>query len=381
MPILMCKNEPVYNETTNTVLNEALLPKFPKGEFDYNSFKRNRYFSEGTNGGARALHQQLLDLSKKEMPSLTVDMKLRFCLSDCYWFKYEGVDATWESRSPYINDFSRLDYITRDSSAPTIETGGSFNKRWVKDERGNRFLIKTLENDQIRAEIFSSRLAEAFSLNVQKAFPIGKQGLDGSLVALGNITDTEWMLLPYSIVSDPQKHRVNGKRPSEIVSVYDDPQQFLHQALEMVLFDAIVMNQDRANNMGNLAIFKHSETGEVKFPPLFDFNLAKISPGNYGLHQFLVEVVDNLRKDNLVEDSLEILRRWNMVVPDQIEKYKNEEVQERPQSTLEIEGGPELSLEQGIPYHKVLDGFWSRRLELLIEMLEDDPFNDTLAFS
>lgn len=125
MPILMCKDIPVYDSRSKEILALDLLPALSAQSFKYETFKRRRYFLN-TNGASRQLMEGT--------PANWLEKKLRFSLSDCYWYKYEEKKLShinFESHSPYLNHFTRLGSIQRDSAMPAQTLTGSFTKEWV----------------------------------------------------------------------------------------------------------------------------------------------------------------------------------------------------------------------------------------------------------
>lgn len=100
------------------------------------------------------------------------------------------------------------------------------------------------------------------------------------------ISTVDEMLLDFRLLDV----RVNGYSPREISKVFGG--DFLEEALILVLFDAVVGNNDRKQNMGNLAVLKNSKTGALSFPPLFDFNLAHIESKNFFLHEVAMTLIE-----------------------------------------------------------------------------------------
>ena len=291
MTYLMCKETPIYNQTTDHILQPHLLPAVTAGDFSPEAFKKWRYFLS-SNGASRQLVQ--------DTPNW-IDKKRRFSLSDCYWYKQDGDNATFATHSPYLNPFSTLAQIVLDSSMPAQTLTGSFTKEWFIHADGTRKLRKVSLAWQMEAEVECYRLASILGLRMNHVQRENEQS-----VIIDNLTDPQWMLLDYKVLGV----KVNGFSPIAINSVYGHDQH-LGDILNMVLFDAVVGNTDREKNMGNLAIYKHAETGQMKLPPMFDFNLAKLQLPHY----FLAPVAKQLQHDNLSQQALAILTDWQPRIP------------------------------------------------------------------
>jgi hypothetical protein len=182
---------------------------------------------------------------------------------------------------------------------PAETLGGSFTKEWIITENGSRVLRKLGFEEQTEAEYASCALARDLGIPCNKA-----EKESPTTVLIYNISDFDLMLLTYQQLGI----KVNGFSPKAVASIFEDRKVEQH-ALIQILFDAIVGNNDRKNNMGNLAVLKNADTGEITFPPMFDFNLAHHLQKNL----FLGDVARNIHADGYSEKSLEILKDWGQI--------------------------------------------------------------------
>ena len=346
MPILMCKDEEVYDSRTKEVFRKELLPMVNIEEtFNYESFRRKRYFLN-TNGASRQLMEGT--------PSEWIEKKLRFSLSDCYWYKYDDkkIDhISFATHSPYINHFTRLGNIQRDSAIPGQTLTGSFTKEWIVAEDGKRYMLKSGLPRNIFAEYFSVELAKMFDLRVNDAI-LDEESKKWGTIKIENITNIDEMLLDFRLLDI----EVNGYSPVEISDVFGGA--YLKEALEMVLFDAVVGNNDRKQNMGNIAVMKNSNTGVLTFPPLFDFNLSHIESRNYFLH----DVATTLKRDGLEQRSIDQLHIW---------KSKIEEIRSGiDRKCLDIVEGTDIETEDYFPMWVEAIGYFKDNLEELLNFLK-----------
>jgi hypothetical protein len=284
---LMCKNIPIYDIQANIILNSKLVPRQFKDRKDFNDWKKARLFII-SNSASRSLVQAI--------PGSWIERKRQLSLSDCYWIKLDWDNVKFEQITPYLNEFTTLRVLIKDSSLPAETLGGSFLKEWIIWGNGERVMRKAALRGFAEVEVVCYQLSQLLNLPCNEIIQE-----DESNVIVKNITDLDWMLITYLQMGI----KVNGYSPKAVASIYANKENEI-LALKQILFDAVVGNGDRKTNMGNLAVLKHSSTGEIKFPPMFDFNLAHLEQKNY----YLSDVITNIKNDDYTEHAIEFLNSW-----------------------------------------------------------------------
>lgn len=287
---LMCKDTEIYDIDSNTILNKQLVPRQFKDIIDFEKWLNSRRFTV-TNEIAK-------DVMYRVSPNL-IAYKRSLSLSDCYWVKENYDICTFNEITPYENDFMIKHKDIRKQSIPLKTLGGSFTKEWAISKDGKRVIRKYGTAKQLTVEY------DAWLLSCDFKIPCNEVTLYDNYVEIENISNLDWMLITYSQLGK----KVNGGSPVEILSVYVNPLDSIGAVLDLELFDAVIGNNDRQSNMGNLAVLKNTITGELKFPPMFDFNLAH----NWQLNMYLMNTAILLHKDNLADNAIQTLIKWGTI--------------------------------------------------------------------
>ncbi|MCL1807909.1 MAG: hypothetical protein FWG31_09440 [Oscillospiraceae bacterium] len=276
MPLLMCKDVPVYDINTGCVLRKELMPCDP---FNLLKWKNARSFLR-TNKAAESVLQKVIHLS--------FVLKRRLSLSDCYWIKDSREKKRFDQITPYMHPFVSMELITKktiNTSVPDHTLGGSFPKYWVIRGDGQRAIRKLEPASMAQVEVECSNLLDRIK------FPHACVEADGEgAVLINNITNLKQMLIPFHILGESAVG-YDVSSVSTVYAKYGIPRiEAEEYVLRTVLFDAIVGNYDRYQNMSNWAIYKDSDTGANKLPPVYDFNLAHLDAPNIYLRK-IVEII------------------------------------------------------------------------------------------
>lgn len=235
----------------------------------------------------------------QSVPENWIKRKRQLSLSDCYWIKHDVDKTKFDEITPYKNTFISFRTMVRNSSVPAQTLTGTFTKEWVILTDGSRVMRKLEFEEHIESEYASIALANDLQIPCNKAVKENQ-----NTILIYNISNLNWMLITYQQMG----MKVNGYSPKGVASIFFD-ESSEQGALIQILFDAIVSNNDRHNNMGNLAVMKNTDTGECKFPPMFDFNLAHHMQENL----YLGEVSRNVHSAGLSAAAIQILKDWGKI--------------------------------------------------------------------
>lgn len=273
--LLMCKNNPVYDIDTDTVINREMLPGYMRVmSNDKNKFKHwiKLRYSSNTNSLARKLKGITFGQGNrvrinKETHALS--------LSDCYWIKQSEDRLLFEQISPYYTPFWSGAGCYQGQSIPTLYAPGYLDKYW---ENSNT-LCKLGKETIIEYEC--SRLCKIVNIPVADVEILpNKLG-----IAVRNITSPDIML---------EQADQSGMIDPDDFDNTDIIKHFGLAGFKMILIDAIVGNGDR--HAGNFGWVRDANTGVyLGMAPLYDFDHALDSTCESDL--LTSEAVD-IAKDN-----------------------------------------------------------------------------------
>ncbi|GHU92804.1 hypothetical protein FACS1894208_00730 [Clostridia bacterium] len=190
-------------------------------------------------------------------------------MSDSYWVHRNGDKATFQSASPYLNDFTEYGVCVSDKSVPDAELGGSFTKCWRRDSKtGQTFIVKYMPQNMVDSERAALILAAQLELPCAKEYTAWQQP---NSIAIENLTTHGKMLLP---LGGKLKYGYSFRAVQGLFSQMGVAQCEL--ILRTILFDAVVANYDRYENGSNWARMAVEANGSLSFhvSPMYDFNLA-----------------------------------------------------------------------------------------------------------
>ncbi len=202
-------------------------------------------------------------------------------LNDCYWVVDADSGSRFDDYNLYDNRFSRVlaqiaftghgSYVgTTFRSSPEFTTGGMLAKCWRRIN-GKIFLYKTgtegFANSGMEpySEFYAYQVAKAMQINAVE-YNIGKWK-DKLCSTCELFTDKN-----YSFISIGRLVR-NGGMEAVIKYYRDLGQDFYDEMVDMVVFDALIYNEDR--HFGNYGFLIDSRTNKIlKNAPLFDHGLS-----------------------------------------------------------------------------------------------------------
>jgi len=294
--ILMCKNIPIYNVTTNLILNQQLLPgSISRGTLTYLEWMKTRY-SVGSNVSARRL---MLRAFGSDNHNTSLGQTRALSLSDCYWLMYEDENLKFEEVTPYIH--KEWDGVGRfqGGSISTLFVNGAADKKWVNKN--------TLVKFSSSKELIPYKLAEQLGLD-----NLPNVRLEGSDLYISNFTSIDVML--------------ETMEQSGFVGNADNPQDlavtlFKEQAVALFTLDYLVEHDDR--HWGNYGFLRDSNSGEyLGMAHYYDFDWAW-SDGVIPLPQMALTDY-KLYIQELCKKSIEISSMFDSPYKEVIEKRAKE---------------------------------------------------------
>lgn len=251
--ILMCRDVPMYNISTDKVLNTQLLPGYMRVMSNNpNKFKHwiKLRYSSNTNNIAQSIREKVFN--KKNRATIDIETHA-LSLSDSYWIKQDTDRLKFEQISPYYNDFWKGTGYYFGQSIPTLYTPGYLNKYWVDSKTLCKIGQETL------IEVECAKLCKLCNIPVNNITQ-----RDQNSVLIENITSPKYML---------EQADQSGLIDPDDFDNDDIIKQFGLSGLQMILIDAIIGNGDR--HAGNFGWLRDTDTGAyICMAPLYDFDHA-----------------------------------------------------------------------------------------------------------
>ena len=288
--LLMCKNTPVYNITTDEVLNHALMPGTLAIEPSKENFKiwsQSRY-SSISNIASRRLQGSIFGQGNRQF----IDRRTRsFSLSDCYWIKQEDDPVRFADCSPYLSPFWKGNALYNGESIPTLYTDGYLSKWWENSE----WLIKSTYNPEIGRSAEETAGVEVDCCNLCKVAGVPVCDIvrrDETHIAIRNFTSADIMLEPAD---------TSGRIDTADFTLDDVLEVFGESGAKMITVDSIIGNIDR--HAGNFGFLRDSNTGlYLGMAPLFDFDHGLSNDNNSLIQNAAIA----LKKSNWLNCCVEI---------------------------------------------------------------------------
>lgn len=284
--LLMHKNDEVAKLTmyngkpmgVSTVLNDKLMPMGSRGSLE----KADEYIPIWHT--MRAIPRTRINAGKifeklGEPGKLSVNSH-GLSLTDCYWYKEEDANLTWEKVNLFTNPFSPDIYLSLydklkvQGTSPDYTTDGMLEKFWTM-MAGKPHLVKSGEYPGVTNgsgilaanEVAAYRIAELMNIPHIDYRIVSLENLPGLFSASRCFVENDSLeFVPASLF----KHQYLGysDADSEIEKLFIK-MGMKQEMKQMKKFDFMIGNHDR--HLGNFGVFQNSETMEVKgFVPLFD---------------------------------------------------------------------------------------------------------------
>lgn len=244
-------------------------------------------------------------------------------ITDNYWTKDIDSNLKYEDVVFKYNDMCKLalygkidDLNYQESRTPELTSVGSFEKCWFKDH-DKWLMIKKGSDEEIFSELFVYHLGKLIGLNMAIYLVKEKQK---EIVSIDFTNNAEVNFEPMHSILDEEEDYIEN-----INILYNFDKKLVHQYLDIIFLDAIVMNVDR--HTFNYGVLRDTHNGNIlKMAPNFDNNLSLVARGKSS----------NLnRNDILVKEFIKALEYIkNLGINYNIPKFTEEMLEKAYRKTL-----------------------------------------------
>ena len=221
-----------------------------------------------------------LDLSHNDTKGI-IDVCKGLSLNDSFWVVPEGFEGKFSEYNLYENRFSEILALVAYTGAggsrqafttsPELTTGGMLPKAWRYVEHDGIYLYKGGTTGASNAgrepycEYYASQIAETMGLNAVHYDLENWKGITASKCELFTNIDTAYI---------PIGRIVRTGGIAACLAWYDKlGTEFSEQLRSMLVFDALIYNEDR--HFGNFGVLRDNHSGEIIAPaPIFDNGLS-----------------------------------------------------------------------------------------------------------
>ena len=210
-----------------------------------------------------------------------IDVCKGLSLNDSYWVVPEGFEGKFSQYNLYENRFSEILALVAYTGAggsrqafttsPELTTGGMLPKAWRYVEHDGITLYKggttgaSNTGREPYCEYYASQIAETMRLNAVHYDLENWKGITASKCALFTNIDTAYI---------PIGRIVRTGGIAACLAYYDKlGPEFSEQIRSMLVFDALIYNEDR--HFGNFGVLRDNHSGSIIAPaPIFDNGLS-----------------------------------------------------------------------------------------------------------
>lgn len=210
-----------------------------------------------------------------------IDVCKGLSLNDSFWVVPKGFEGTFDKYNLYENRFSEILSLVAYTgnghgdeaftTSPELTTNGMLPKAWRFIENEGIYLYKGATSGAANtgkepySEYYASQIAEAMGLNVVKYDIENWKGILSSKCSLFTNIDTSYI---------PIGRVVKTGGLNAVLKYYKTlGNDFYEQAKSMLVFDAVIYNEDR--HFGNFGLLRDNHTGKIIAPaPIFDNGLS-----------------------------------------------------------------------------------------------------------
>ena len=218
-----------------------------------------------------------------------IDVCMGLSLNDSYWVTQKGFDKPFSELNLYQNRFdevlSLIAYVghgsrnTEYGTTPELTTGGMLRKSWHFSSTKGIHLYKAGTSDFANAgnepysEFYACQVAERMGLHAVHYDLVNWHKSIASKCKLFTDIDTSYIPIGRIVREGGIDACIEYYR-----SLGDD---FYQQLVDMLVFDAVILNEDR--HFGNFGVLRDNHTGKIIAPaPVFDNGLSLLC---YGMKQ------------------------------------------------------------------------------------------------
>lgn len=210
-----------------------------------------------------------------------IDVCKGLSLNDSYWVVPDNFDGKFAQYNLYENRFSEMLALVAYTGAgqskqafttsPELTTSGMLPKAWRFVEDDGIYLYKGGTSGASNAgrepymEYYASQIAETMQLNTVHYELENWKGITASKCAL--FTDINTSFIPIGRI-------VKSGGIQKCLDYYDQMgKEFSEQIRSMLVFDALIYNEDR--HFGNFGVLRDNHSGKIISPaPIFDNGLS-----------------------------------------------------------------------------------------------------------
>ncbi len=221
-----------------------------------------------------------LGLSRNDTKGI-IDVCKGLSLNDSYWVVPVDFEGKFSQYNLYENSFSEMLSLVAYtgagqsrqafSTSPELTTNGMLPKAWRRIESDGIYLYKggttgtSNTGREPYCEYYASQIAETMRLNAVHYDIENWKGITASKCAL--FTDIDTSFIPVGRI-------VKAGGIQACLDYYDSlGKEFAEQIRSMLVFDALIYNEDR--HFGNFGILRDNRSGTIVAPaPIFDNGLS-----------------------------------------------------------------------------------------------------------
>lgn len=210
-----------------------------------------------------------------------IDVCKGLSLNDSYWVVPQGFDGTYEQYNLYENKFSEILSLVAYTgvghsneaftTSPELTTNGMLPKGWRFIENDGIYLYKggttgaSNTGNEPYSEFYACQIAEAMGLNTVHYDLENWKGILASKCRLFTDIDTSYI---------PIGRLVRDGGLKACLEYYAKlGTEYLEQIKSMLVFDAVIYNEDR--HFGNFGVLRDNRSGKITVPaPIFDNGLS-----------------------------------------------------------------------------------------------------------
>lgn len=210
-----------------------------------------------------------------------IDVCKGLSLNDSYWVVQEDFDGSFEKCNLYQNRFSEILSLVAYTgiglsneaftTSPELTTNGMLPKAWRFIEGDGIYLYKggtsgaANTGNEPYGEFYASQIAEVMGLNAVHYDLENWKGILASKCKLFTDINT-------SFISIGRIVKAGGLKPC--LDYYAElGKEYLEQVHSMLVFDAVIYNEDR--HFGNFGLLRDNKSGKIVAPaPIFDNGLS-----------------------------------------------------------------------------------------------------------
>ena len=225
------------------------------------------------------------DLNIKDIKGI-IDICFGLSLNDSYWITQSNFEGTFAEYNLYENEFSHAlsliaytggSYVDKHfRTSPELTTGGMLRKAWRFFGPGNIWLYKggtfgfANTGNEPHSEFLACQVAERMGINCVHYELEQWMGILASKCRLFSDIDTSYIPIGRIV-------RTGGIDAclEYYMELGDD---FYQQLVDMLVFDAVILNEDR--HFGNFGVLRDNHSGKIIAPaPVFDNGLSLLCYG------------------------------------------------------------------------------------------------------